>query len=107
MVAIGIDLGTTYSCVGVLTHGKVEIIANSEGNRTTPSIVAFDGDERYVGDAARSQMSSNPSKSIYCVKRLMGRKYNDCDVQKDIKTWPFEVINVEGNPKIQIESKQY
>ncbi|BFZ04880.1 hypothetical protein BsWGS_07919 [Bradybaena similaris] len=103
--AIGIDLGTTYSCVGVFQHGKVEIIANDQGNRTTPSYVAFTDTERLVGDAAKNQAAMNPSNTIFDAKRLIGRKFGDKTVQSDMKHWPFKVVNVSGKPKIQAEYK--
>jgi len=103
--AIGIDLGTTYSCVGVFQHGKVEIIANDQGNRTTPSYVAFTDTERLVGDAAKNQAALNPTNTVFDAKRLIGRKYNDKTVQSDMKLWPFKVVEVDSRPKIQAEHK--
>ncbi|XP_047137125.1 heat shock 70 kDa protein-like [Hydra vulgaris] len=103
--AIGIDLGTTYSCVGVFQHGKVEIIANEQGNRTTPSYVAFTDTERLIGDAAKNQTAINPSNTVFDAKRLIGRKYNDASVTSDRKHWPFNVVDEGGRPKIQVEFK--
>ncbi|KAF5301564.1 hypothetical protein FQR65_LT08869 [Abscondita terminalis] len=103
--AIGIDLGTTYSCVGVFQHGKVEIIANDQGNRTTPSYVAFNDTERLIGDAAKNQVAMNPKNTVFDAKRLIGRKYDDPKIQDDMKHWPFAVINDGGKPKIQVEYK--
>ncbi|PAA56673.1 hypothetical protein BOX15_Mlig022022g1 [Macrostomum lignano] len=103
--AIGIDLGTTYSCVGVFQHGKVEIIANDQGNRTTPSYVAFTDTERLIGDSAKNQVALNPSNTVFDAKRLIGRKFDDSVVQQDMKHWPFTVINDSGRPKIQVEYK--
>ncbi|KAI5750488.1 hypothetical protein M8J76_016032 [Diaphorina citri] len=103
--AIGIDLGTTYSCVGVWQHGKVEIIANDQGNRTTPSYVAFNDTERLIGDAAKSQVAMNPKNTVFDAKRLIGRKFEDQKIQEDIKHWPFTVVSDGGKPKIQVEYK--
>lgn len=105
MPAIGIDLGTTYSCVGVWQHGNVEIIANDQGNRTTPSYVAFTDTERLIGDAAKNQVALNPSNTVFDAKRLIGRKFDDAKIQQDLKHWPFKVISDCGKPKIQIEFK--
>jgi len=104
-VAIGIDLGTTYSCVGVFQHGKVEIIANDQGNRTTPSYVAFTDTERLIGDAAKNQVAMNPTNTIFDAKRLIGRKFSDSTVQSDLKHWPFKVVQVDGKPKLQVDYK--
>ncbi|KAL3274532.1 hypothetical protein HHI36_015914 [Cryptolaemus montrouzieri] len=103
--AIGIDLGTTYSCVGVWQQGKVEIIANDQGNRTTPSYVAFTDSERLIGDAAKNQVAMNPSNSVFDAKRLIGRKFDDSKLQQDMKHWPFKVVNSNGKPKIQVQFK--
>lgn len=102
-LAIGIDLGTTYSCVGVFQHGKVEIIANDQGNRMTPSCVTFT--ERLIGDAAKSQAILNPENSVFDTKRLIGRRYEDPKIQKYLINWPFKVVNECGTQKISVKFK--
>lgn len=105
MPAIGIDLGTTYSCVGVFQHGKAEIIANDQGNRTTPSYVSFSDTERLIGDAAKNQVAMNPKNTIFDAKRLIGRKFDDPKIQDDMKHWPFTVLSENGIPKLVAEFK--
>ena len=102
---IGIDLGTTYSCVGIFKNGHVEIIPNELGNRITPSIVAFTDEERLVGEAAKNQGAINPRRTIFSVKRLIGRKYSDKEVQLDKKLLPYDVVNKDGKPYIEVEIK--
>ncbi|XP_074635263.1 heat shock cognate 71 kDa protein-like [Acropora palmata] len=103
--AVGIDLGTTYSCVGVFQHGKVEIIANDQGNRTTPSYVAFNDTERLIGDSAKNQVALNPANTVFDAKRLIGRKFDEESVKSDMKHWPFTVVSEGGRPKIRVEHK--
>jgi len=100
---IGIDLGTTYSCVGIFKNGRVEIIPNEQGNRITPSYVAFNDEERLVGESAKNQAHINPKRSIYVVKRLIGRKFDDKEVQRDAKWLPYDVISKGGKPYISID----
>ena len=97
---IGIDLGTTYSCVGIYKNGRVEIIPNELGNRITPSFVAFTDEERLVGEAAKNQASNNPERSIYSVKRLIGRDYKDKEIQHDKKLLPYSIVDKNGKPYI-------
>ncbi|KAI0693276.1 heat shock cognate 70 [Cytidiella melzeri] len=101
--AIGIDLGTTYSCVGVWQNDRVEIIANDQGNRTTPSYVSFSDTERLIGDAAKNQVAMNPSNTVFDAKRLIGRKFDDPEVQSDMKHFTFKVINKATKPYIEVE----
>merc|ERR1719211_316446 len=102
---VGIDLGTTYSCVGIYQNGKVEIIANDQGNRITPSYVAFTETERLVGDAAKYQVATNPKNTVYDAKRLIGRKYGDRIVKADMKLWPFNIVSQDGKPYIEVSYK--
>jgi len=102
---IGIDLGTTYSCVGIYQNGKVEIIANEQGNRITPSYVAFTSTERLIGDSAKNQVASNPKNTVYDAKRLIGRKYSDRTVKADMKLWPFTVVQKDSKPYIEVDFK--
>jgi heat shock protein 1/8 len=105
-VAVGIDLGTTYSCVGIWQHDRVEIIANDQGNRTTPSYVAFTETERLIGDAAKNQVAMNPHNTVFDAKRLIGRRFQDSAVQDDLKHFPFKVLCKDGDkPAIEVKFK--
>ena len=103
--AVGIDLGTTYSCVGVFRDDRIDIIANDQGNRTTPSFVAFTDTERLIGDAAKNQVAMNPHNTVFDAKRLIGRRFGDAEVQADMKHWPFKVVDKSGKPIIEVEFK--
>merc|ERR1711920_908421 len=104
--AIGIDLGTTYSCVGIWQNDRVEIISNDQGNRTTPSYVAFTDSERLIGDAAKNQTAMNPKNTVFDAKRLIGRKFTDPSVQDDMKHFSFSVVaGPDGKPKIEVQFK--
>ncbi|KAK6584945.1 hypothetical protein PZA11_003169 [Diplocarpon coronariae] len=103
--AIGIDLGTTYSCVGIFRDDRIEIIANDQGNRTTPSFVAFTDTERLIGDAAKNQVAMNPHNTVFDAKRLIGRKFADAEVQADMKHFPFTVLDRAGKPVVEVEFK--
>jgi heat shock protein 1/8 len=103
--AIGIDLGTTYSCVAVLKGSSVEIIANDQGNRTTPSYVAFTESERLIGESAKNQSAMNPKNTIFDAKRLIGRDFNDPTVQSDIKLFPYSVVQDGNKPVISVQYK--
>jgi L1 cell adhesion molecule like protein len=103
--AIGIDLGTTYSCVGVWQNDHVEIIANDQGNRTTPSFVSFTAEERLIGDAAKSMVSNNPINTVFDAKRLIGHNFNDHHVQNDMKHFTYNVVNKDGKPYISVDFK--
>ncbi|KAF5762667.1 putative Heat shock protein 70 family [Helianthus annuus] len=104
--AIGIDLGTTYSCVAVWKHNRIEIIPNDQGNRTTPSAVAFVDAERLIGDGAKNQAPMNPANTVFDAKRLIGRRFSDSNVQEDMKLWPFKVIQgPDDTPKIVVTYK--
>ncbi|KAJ1544887.1 Hsp70 family chaperone [Saccharomyces cerevisiae] len=103
--AVGIDLGTTYSCVAHFANDRVEIIANDQGNRTTPSYVAFTDTERLIGDAAKNQAAMNPHNTVFDAKRLIGRKFDDPEVTNDAKHYPFKVIDKGGKPVVQVEYK--
>ena len=103
--AIGIDLGTTFSCVAVWQNERVEIIANDQGNRTTPSYVSFTDEERLIGDAAKQLAAANPKNTVFDAKRLIGRRFNDPTVASDSKHWPFKIADVDGKPKIEVTYK--
>eukprot|EP00656_Telonema_subtile_P008981 TRINITY_DN141_c0_g1_i3.p1 TRINITY_DN141_c0_g1~~TRINITY_DN141_c0_g1_i3.p1 ORF type:complete len:694 (-),score=260.86 TRINITY_DN141_c0_g1_i3:180-2261(-) len=102
---IGIDLGTTYSCVGVYKNGRVEIIPNDQGNRITPSYVAFDGEERFIGDSAKNQAALNPTNTVFDIKRLIGRRFSDDTVQKDMQLLPFTIVDKETKPYVEVDVK--
>ncbi|EGC39435.1 hypothetical protein DICPUDRAFT_52641 [Dictyostelium purpureum] len=102
---IGIDLGTTYSCVGIMKKGKVEIIPNDQGNRITPSYVAFTETERLIGEAAKNQATLNPENTVFDIKRLIGRRFDDEEVQRDMKLLPYKIISKNNKPHVVVKVK--
>lgn len=104
-IAIGIDLGTTYSCVGAYINGKVEIIANEQGERTTPSYVSFTDSERLIGLAAKNAASSNPTNTVYDAKRMIGRDFSDPKIQEDMNHYSFKLVDRNAKPKISVQYK--
>jgi len=102
---IGIDLGTTYSCVGIYKNGRVEIIPNDQGNRITPSYVAFSDEERLIGEAAKHQATIRPTQTLFDVKRLIGRRFKDSTVQKDMKLLPYKIVERNSKPMISVQVK--
>ena len=100
--AIGIDLGTSYSCVGVWQNGKVDIIPNEYGERTTPSYVAFTDTGRLIGEEAKNKITRNPSNTIFDGKRLIGRKFEEREIQDDMKLWPFKVVKDQKSDRPQV-----
>ena len=104
-VAVGMDVGTTNSCVAVWQNGKVEIIANDQGNRTMPSYVSFTAEERLIGEAAKSSATTNPFNTVYDAKRLIGHKFSEPSTQKDIASFTYNVVNDDDKPKIKVEYK--
>ena len=105
-ICIGIDLGTTYSCLGVWENNRVEIISNDQGNRTLPSYVAFNDSERLIGEAAKNQCAMNPTNTVFDAKRLIGRRFSDRNVQSDMKHFPFKVVDDgQDKPLIEVEFK--
>lgn len=105
MAVCGIDLGTCNSCVSIYVNDRVEIIANDQGNRTTPSYVSFTSEERLIGDAAKQQCAGNSKNTIFDAKRLIGRRFDDVSVQENMKHWPFKVVDAGGKPKVEVEYK--
>jgi heat shock protein 1/8 len=105
MAVCGIDLGTCNSCVSIYVNDRVEIIANDQGSRTTPSYVSFTSEERLIGDAAKQQCAGNPKNTIFDAKRLIGRRFNEAAVQENMKHWPFKVVDAGGKPKVEVEYK--
>jgi L1 cell adhesion molecule like protein len=104
-VGIGIDLGTTYSCVGVWQNDRVEIIASDSGNRTVPSMVTFTDTERLIGDASKSAAATHPRSTIFDAKRMIGREFSDSKLQEDMKHFSFNVVNKQNKPKISVTFK--
>jgi len=101
-VAIGIDLGTTYSCVGIFRNGAVDIIANDQGDRTTASYVSFQDNERLIGGSAKNVSTSNPENTVYEIKRLIGQNFDDPNLQRDMKLLPYKIVNDKGKPKVKV-----
>ena len=98
-------IGSHYSCVGVWQNDRVEIIANDQGNRTTPSYVSFSDNERLIGDAAKNQVAMNPHNTVFDAKRLIGRKADDPEIQRDMKHWPFKVVPTpDGRPTVEVDN---
>lgn len=105
-IVVGIDFGTTKTGIAVCQNGRIKIVPNDQGDRTNPSYVAFTKTGRLFGEAAKDQADTNPSNTVFDVKRLIGRKFDDPKLPEDMKFWPFQVSNINGNPVIQVEFKE-